>query len=298
MILTVTLNPAIDRTLDAPGFQVGGHVRARLKALLPAGKGNNVARGIARLGGEATACGFIGRGERQMFASSLEADGVQTAFCSVDGVTRTNTTVLDPQRRTTTHLRERGFGVTAADRRALRSTLLGLLAVRSGATVVFAGSLPPGFEPERLAELITSCSEAGAHIVVDSSGAALRAAAETGLVEALKPNLLELGQLLDEDIPAGRAVEAAGRLLEHAKAILLTLGAHGAYLVTEQFTIGRRCPLADEELRNNVGCGDAFLAGWLRGEQFSAGDLAAGEQQATRALNWAVAAGAATAQFS
>ena len=98
MIVTVTLNPAVDKALEVPGFAVGAHARALVKSLLPAGKGVNVARGVARLGGRAEATGFIGRNEERMFVESLAQEGVPAEFCAVSGLTRTNTTTPRPRR--------------------------------------------------------------------------------------------------------------------------------------------------------------------------------------------------------
>ncbi len=287
MIVAVTLNPAIDKALEVPGFEVGAHARARVRSVLPAGKGNNVARGVARLGGQAGAAGFVGRGELAVFERSLSAEGVWTHLHPVDGTTRTNTTILDPEARTTTHLREEGFTVSAQELEALRGVLLDWLQEAPGAAVVFAGSLPPGCGPEDLAELIASIGEVGAKVVVDASGTALRAAVGGGHVGTVKPNLTELGQLVGRQVTPEEAPGAARKLLERVQTVLVTLGARGAYVVQENVTVSLRCPLSEEELANTVGCGDAFLAGWLRAIELTDGPA--------EALRWAVAAGAASA---
>jgi 1-phosphofructokinase len=287
MILSVTLNPAVDKALEVPGFHVGAHARARVMSVLAAGKGVNVARGLARLGGTAVAAGFVGRDEERVFAGSLAEDGIRAEFTAVAGRTRTNTTILDPDARTTTHLREWGFEVSAADLSAIRTRLQELLSRGDADTVVFAGSLPQGMEPGHFASLIEACADRDARVVVDTNGPALEAAVATGAVDTLKPNLLELGQVLGRDVPAGEGPQAAAELLDRVKTVLLTLGEQGAWLVREGAAVGRACPLAGGELRNTVGCGDAFLAGWLHGEQVS--------DDPADALCWAVAAGAASA---
>jgi 1-phosphofructokinase len=287
MILTVTLNPAIDKALEVPDFRVGTHARAVVRSLLPAGKGNNVARGAARLGGRAVASGFIGREEEGLFARSLAEDEVESRFQTVEGRTRTNTTVLDPEAHTTTHLREEGFEVAEDDSAGLTDVLLNWIAEHPGAPVVFAGSLPRGMEPEHFAAMLVACADAAADILVDTNGPALRAAFESGAVTALKPNLDELGELTGQTVPRDRAVEVGQSLTDRVPTVLLTLGADGAYLLREDAATGRRCPLQRDEVRNTVGCGDAFLAGWLRG-----GEMAADPDER---LEWAVAAGAASA---
>jgi 1-phosphofructokinase len=287
MILTVTLNPAVDKALEVPGFEVGAHARAQVRSLLPAGKGVNVARGVARLGGQAQASGFIGRNEERMFLDSLAEEGVEAEFCVVSGRTRTNTTILDPQARTTTHLRERGFRVTEDDVAGIGALLERRLEAWPEATVVFAGSLPDGLAPEAFADLLESCAGRGAQVVVDTNGPALRAAVESGAVGTIKPNLEELAECLGRRVERAEAPDAARGLLGRVGTVLLTLGEEGAYVVTEREAVGRRCPLKEGELGNTVGCGDAFLAGWLRGREL--GGSPAGS------LCWAVAAGAASA---
>jgi 1-phosphofructokinase len=287
MILTVTLNPAVDKVLEVPAFAVGAHARAAVKSLLPAGKGVNVARGIARLGGEARATGLIGRNEQRMFAESLAEEGVEAEFWPVAGLTRTNTTILDPDAHTTTHLRERGFRVGAEDVAAIGTLLERRLSEWPGATVVFAGSLPDGLSSDAFAGLVRSCAGRGAEVVVDTNGPALRAAVESRAVSTVKPNLEELAECVGRPVQRRDALDAARELLGCVTTVLLTLGEEGAYLVTRAGATGRRCPLGPGELGNTVGCGDAFLAGWLRGRQISSGPC--------EALSWAVAAGAASA---
>ncbi len=287
MIITVTLNPAIDKALRVPGFAVGEHAKAEVLSLLPAGKGVNVARGLARLGSAALATGFVGRNEEGMFAESLAKEGAQARFCRVSGRTRTNTTILDPDARATTHLREPGFRVQPDDVGALRSLLTGLLDEHPDAPVVFAGSLPEGVGQGGFAALLRLCAGQGARVVVDTSGPALRAAVRSGAVSTIKPNLLELGECLGREVPQEKAVQGAQQLLASVQVVLLTLGEQGAYLVHREGELGRHCPLEPGELANVVGCGDAFLAGWLHGLDRNA--------PLEQALQWAVASGAASA---
>ena len=292
MIITVTLNPTIDKALEAPGFRVGQHARVRLAALLPAGKGVNVARGVALLGGEAVACGLVGRGEESTYRDSLERDGVACAFTPVEGVTRSNTTILDPVGGTTTHLREEGFQVGPDDVARLRARLAGVIAGcqmgGEGAVVVFAGSLPPGLRIDDWVALLEQCREAGSSVVVDTSGDALRSAVDSGSADTVKPNLTELGQCLGAEVGRAEAPGRAGELLTKVRTVLLTLGEEGAYAVRRDGSEGAACRLAADEVRNTVGCGDAFLAGWLHGFR-TTGD-------ASQALRWAVATGAASAR--
>jgi len=291
MVVTVTLNPAMDRTLEVPDFEVGQHRRARLVALVPAGKGVNVARGLARLGAPAVACVLVGQAEEALYRESLEVVGLQCALCPVSGSTRTSTTVLDPVRHTTTHLTEAGFTVGAADLARLRAALRGVIVRHrddpAGVVVAFCGGLPTGLGLGDWISLLAVSREAGATVVVDTSGEALRAAVKSGAVSAIKPNLLELGECLGEQVQLKEAPARAAELLDQVETVLLTLGAQGAYAVRRDGSVGMACRIQPAQVRNTVGCGDAFLAGWLYGWSRS-GDVG-------DALRWAVATGAASA---
>ncbi|MCK4376526.1 MAG: hypothetical protein KAX19_14415, partial [Candidatus Brocadiae bacterium] len=134
---------------------------------------------------------------------------------------------------------------------------------------------------------IRACAQTGARVVVETNGPALCAALESGAVDTLKPNLLELGECLGRPVGRSEALDAAGELLDRVRTVLLTLGAEGAFLVRRGTAVGRRCAVDRSRVRNTVGCGDAFLAGWLYGELVCA--------EPADALRWAVAAGAASA---
>jgi len=289
MIITVTLNPTIDKTLEAPDFHVGGHLQAKVRELLVGGKGINVAIGLARLGSPVAACALVGRNELEFFRKTLKKCRVKPCLCRVEGVTRTNTTVLDPVNRTATHLRERGFEVGAGEVAAVRSTLERTLSSHGAPEhdrVVFAGSLPPGVKNEDFVGLIGVCAGAGARVVVDTNGDPLRAAVDSGDVHTVKPNLEELGHCVGDRVPRAEAAERAAELLDRVSTVLVTLGAEGAYVIARGLRLGMKCPLLSSEVRSAVGAGDAFLAGWLHGLE---GGCDEGE-----ALRWAVAAGAAS----
>lgn len=287
-IITVTLNPAVDKALRVPGFRVGNHARAEPISLQPGGKGVNVARGVSRLGGRAGAFVLVGARERHIFAERLAEEGVEARFRTVQGMTRFNTTIVDPEEHTTTHLREPGFDVAAEDLSALRDALIAWLAdAPAPAAVVFAGSIPPGMDADDFAGMLGACAEAGARVIVDTNGPALRAAVESGAADAVKPNLEELSECLGRPVSRQDAAAEAAALLDRVDTVLLTLGREGAYLVDRDGVIGRCCPVDDSRVRNTVGCGDAFLAGWLYGRQRGDGPA--------ESLSWAVAAGAASA---
>lgn len=288
MIITVTLNPALDKTLEVAAFKVGQHARATRTGLLPAGKGINVARGVQRLGVSCVATGLVGKNEMPLFAEQLSRDKVHANLCTVDGLTRTNTTILDPEEGTTTHLREQGFQVVPEDLQKLKTVLSEELNRPKGSVwISFCGSLPPGISLDEFVELIRICAT-DASVIVDTSGPALRASIDSGVVNTVKPNIAELGEYFELELQVEDAVEKCRELLSLVPTVLLTAGAEGAYLVREGETLGVSCNLPADDVKNTVGTGDAFLAGW-----FSA--LESGSE-GRAALFRAVAAGAAAAR--
>jgi 1-phosphofructokinase len=289
MIITVTLNPAVDKVLTSDDFAAGEHCRVEVQSITAAGKGINVARGIARLGGVAGACALVGRDEHRLFHQSLHRDSIESRFVMLEDRTRVNTTILDPKNRTTTHLREPGFEVTPEDLAELCHKLADWLPELPEETpVVFAGSLPPGVTTADFGAVIEAVAGSGARIIVDTNGLALRAAIETGALETVKPNLEELSECLGRELAPRECRPAARRLLGRVGTVLITMGADGAWMLREDEEYGWKCSLETRELQNTVGCGDAFLAGWLYAREQGA--------NLHDSLRWAVAAGAAGAR--
>ena len=261
MIITVTLNPSFDKTLEVLDFAPGRTLKARTLRRQPAGKGVNVSRCIAALGGQSIATGFLGDAEIAAYKRSFHgaAGRASVQFVSVPGDTRQNVTIRDPEHGTETHLREQGFTVGQADLYALHRKLDELL--KPGDVAVFAGSLPPGMHPEHLAELVRRCTAAGCRVAADTSGPALAHAVSAGVWLA-KPNREELQELVAEPVDSDDAIKhAARRLLDRVEILLVTLGAHGAFCFARD--AAWRGVVAVENVRNSVGAGDAFLAGFI-----------------------------------
>ena len=266
MIITVTLNPTIDKTLEIPGFAPGRTLKARTIRRQPAGKGVNVSRVLAALGVPSVATGILGDAELPAYRRSFEAPPpggrrvaeVRLEFVTIPSDTRQNTTILDPGGGPETHVREEGFAVGAAEIDAFGRKLRKL--ARPGDLVVFAGSLPPGATPEHLAGLVRSSSEAGCGTAVDTSGAALAAAVEAGCTIA-KPNLEELGELTGGHIESAADAARAAESLRGKIVLLVTMGAEGACCFAAGDSLRGKVEL--EGAVNTVGAGDAFLAGFL-----------------------------------
>ena len=259
MIITVTCNPSFDKTLEVPCFAPGRTLKARTLHRQPAGKGVNVSRCIAALGGRSAATGFLGRAEIPIYAGSFEQSRAVVDFVPVAGDTRQNVTIRDPERNAETHLREEGFSVAPADVAALERKLSELAA--PGDVVIFSGSLPPGMQPADLARLVRLCAGAGCSVAVDSSGPALAEAVQPGVWLA-KPNRDELEELVSRAVQSDEDVRrAAAELRETVEILLVTLGDDGAICFANDRAW--KAAVKVDVVRNSVGTGDAFLAGFI-----------------------------------
>ncbi|WP_306231350.1 1-phosphofructokinase family hexose kinase [Agrococcus beijingensis] len=291
MIVTLTLNPSIDRTVEltAPLQRSAVQRTAAPAVEVAAGKGVNVARVLAAAGVDARA--IVMSRPDDPFARLLAGDGVDAVCVPVDAPVRTNLALTEPD-GTTTKVNEPGAPLSD------RAVAAMLDAVREHARaadwLVIAGSLPVGARPEIIVDAVRVAREANpaVRIAIDSSGAPLAAAVAHGRIDLAKPNDEELEELLG--LPGGTidgedaAADAARALVRYGvAAVLLTLGGDGAILADGDGTLRALAP--PTEVRSTVGAGDASLAGWLIAH--ARGDDAAGR------LRQAVAHGSAAASM-
>jgi 1-phosphofructokinase len=211
MIATVTLNPAVDKTVVVPDFAAGKMNRARVERIDPGSKGTNVAKTPRQVGCPVVAFGFIAGLNGQFLRRSLDEPGIPHDLIDVPGETRVNLKIEDPVRRRETESNEPGFPVTR-ERLEEMEQRVKEYAARADAAV-FSGSLPPGAGSGTCARLIDLASRRGARTVLDTTGAALaeRIGAQLDLV---KLNRAEAGELPgDASGPAGApgSVRAMGR---------------------------------------------------------------------------------------
>ena len=160
MIYTVTLNPALDKTVEIPGMALDTVNRITEMRTDPGGKGINVSKVIAKLGGESCAVGILGGGSGKMLEKLLEGEPFATRFRFVEGQTRTNLKIIDREGHTNTDINEPGLTVTDADLDALLNDLLA--EVHAGDIVVLAGSLPKGAPQDTYRRWTATCKKAGA----------------------------------------------------------------------------------------------------------------------------------------
>jgi 1-phosphofructokinase/tagatose 6-phosphate kinase len=263
MIITVTLNAALDKTLEVPNFRPGRRHRTVDQTTMPGGKGVNIARAIKRLGQPVIATGLAGGATGTRIVEGLTDESILNAFVRIREESRTNTAVLDPTNGMHTEINERGPSVSAQELDLFREKLLYLA---QGASIcVFAGSLPRGLEPDVYTTLIREVKKLGVTTVVDTDGEPLRLAVRAE-PDVMSPNELEAEELVghefnDVDDRANAVAEI--RRLGASEAIMTV--ADGCYAHVQDGGTAElyRLRVEEQEARSTVGSGDAFLAGYV-----------------------------------
>jgi 1-phosphofructokinase len=279
MIVTVTLNPSLDRAMEIGTLSRGEVLRATNTHLDPGGKGVNVSRALLANGVASTAVVPCGGEEGAQLVRMLEAEGVAMIAVPIAGHTRSNITLAEPD-GTVTKINEVGPELAPAEFAAVTEAVLA--AARTADWVVLCGSLPPGASVEAFGDLCARLVAAGVRLAVDTSGPALGVAAAAGAA-LVKPNREELAEAAGSELRTlGDVVDAANRLRKAgAGAVLASLGADGAVLIEDAGVVAGKSPVSTP--RSTVGAGDSLLAGFL-----SAG--ASGEAALAEGLAWGAAA--------
>ena len=261
-IVTVSLNPAIDRTIEVEHLTIGAHQRGREIRRTPGGKGVNVSRTLSTLGLRNVATGFLGDQNRAELAPLFDKTHVLDEFFTLPGRTRENVTLADRASRQETHIRDRGLEVPPAALDRLTKKLA-MLAGDQG-LVIFSGSLPPGVGPADFARLVDACIAAGARVAVDTSGPALRAVADRPLW-LVKPNAAELADLVGRELhDMPQRIHAAKELNQTIHTVLLTCGARGAVLFAPGIALHAMVDVPPPlRVANTVGCGDVLLGAFV-----------------------------------
>ncbi|WP_019853817.1 1-phosphofructokinase [Actinopolyspora mortivallis] len=259
MIVTVTPNPSLDRSVPLDRLERGAVHRAERALLEPGGKGVNVARALAAADHDAVALLPVGGSEGDRLAELLAPEAVSVVAVPVEAATRTNLTLLEPD-GTTTKVNEPGSALSAVELEELRDRLEELAA--RAEWVVACGSLPAGCPEGTYAPLVRTARNAGARVAVDTSGVPLREACRQR-PDLLAPNLPELSGLVGRELSGPEQTVAAAReVCELGVAtVLVTLGEAGAVLVDSRGCWHATSPA--RRVRSTVGAGDATLAGFL-----------------------------------
>jgi 1-phosphofructokinase family hexose kinase len=274
MIITVTLNAALDKTLEVPNFTPGRRHRTVDQTTMPGGKGVNVARALKRLGQPVIATGFAGGATGSRIVQALNDEAILNLFTRIREESRTNTAVLDPTTNEHTEINERGPSISPQELELFRDKLLYL--AKGASMCVFAGSLPRGVDADVYAGLIREVKRLGVTTIVDTDGEPLRLAVRAE-PDVICPNELEAEELVGHEFndPDDRASSVAEMSRLGAREVIMTVpdGCYAQVL---------------EEARSSIGSGDAFLAGYVAARY--------GGRAAVDCLRYGVACGAESIQ--
>jgi 1-phosphofructokinase len=261
MIVTLTLNPSLDRTLEVDELRRGSVLRAQAARLDPGGKGVNVTRALLANGVASVAVIPCGGSVGDRLAGLLAAESVRCVTVPIAGSTRSNIALVEPD-GTVTKVNEPGPTLTGAEFDEVAAAVL--RSAGAADWVVMCGSLPPDVAVDVYAKLARQFAAAGIRVAVDTSGPALLTALAAG-PDLVKPNREELAEAIGSPLGSlGEVIEAAQTLRGlGAATVLASLGADGAVLVDADGATLARGPAI--EPRSAVGAGDALLAGFLAG---------------------------------
>jgi 1-phosphofructokinase family hexose kinase len=263
MIITVTLNAAIDKSLSVPNFRLGRRHRTVEQRTMAGGKGVNIARALKALGQPVIATGMAGGATGTRIVEQLTEESILNDFVRIREESRTNTSVLDPTDGQQTEVNERGPAVSEHEVQLFRDKLLYL--ARGAAIVVFAGSIPRGVDADIYATLIRELQRTGVTTVIDADGDPLHQSVRAE-PDVVSPNVLEAEELVghefNDDVERSLAVREIVALGAREAIMTLPDGCFAQVLIDGQPCLRR----ARVELREPVakrGSGDAFLAGYV-----------------------------------
>ena len=265
MILTVTLNAAIDRTVAVPNFRLGRRHRAVESRTVAGGKGINVARALSLLGRPVIATGFAGGPTGARVLEQLSEESVLTDFTRIAGETRINLAVIDPTSGEQTEINERGPAVSREEVEAF-SERIGYLA--GGAKIcVLAGTLPPGAGDDLYARLVKDLRARGIVVILDAEGEAMMAGLRAG-ASVVTPNEREAEELVGQEFAdRGDLAQGLSELVRLGAGEAAITRPDGCVAVVGEGPERRFLEVRTEPLDpvSTVGSGDAFLAGYVAG---------------------------------
>jgi 1-phosphofructokinase family hexose kinase len=266
-IITIGLTPCWDFTVTGKNLDWGRHKIIDSADSRPAGKALNINRALAWMQCKSIASGLWGKTDYDSMNKEMSSlkKFIGLKLIPAQGLTRTNVTILDTAVKKEMHLRSVSSLATKASLKKLNTALKKI--VTRNSICVFAGSMPDKSLAGETGQLIKTCAETGAQVIVDTSGPALKKLTESGYVSMVTPNVEELRDLLRSNIPdTPTALAKAGRVLfRNVNAALISRGKNGALLVTMDGIWAGKAVLKGRKIISTVGCGDYLLAGYLYG---------------------------------
>lgn len=257
MIITVTMNPAIDKTVEIDRLVAGGLNRIRKVEYDAGGKGINVSKTIHELGGKSIAVGFLGGNAGKTIEAVLKEKEISCDFVYVDGETRTNTKVFE-ESGAVTELNEPGPVISEEKMEELLKKLSGY--AKEDTLFVLSGSIPKGVDKGIYGKIIELAHEKGAKVLLDADGE-LFCKALPAVPDIIKPNRVELEEYAGLDYRASKEElkKLAGDFLNQGiKTAAVSMGKSGAMFLWDGYTA--ECPALSVKAHSTVGAGDAMVA--------------------------------------
>ncbi|MCX5773170.1 MAG: 1-phosphofructokinase [Fusobacteria bacterium] len=257
MITTITLNPAVDKTLTTHKFIPGelnivSHSREDV-----GGKGLNVSKMLKNFGMDSRATGFIAGTRGMKIVYDLEKNGIQNYFVEIDGETRTNVKIVDETSKLITELNEIGPTPSEEDIK----NLIEILKKSPNSIHIISGSIPKGVSPKIYFELVSLLKSQSKFVILDSSGPAFDEGIK-GLPNIIKPNLYELQRHFDVEIDTNDDEEIIfyGRKLiqKGIELVVISNREKGSYFIDKNFAL--KVEGLNVEVQSTVGAGDAMVA--------------------------------------
>ena len=257
MITTITLNPAVDKTIEINNFNVGNVNRVTSVILDAGGKGINVSKVIKNLGGKSCATGILSGKSGQFIKNYLDDKKIMNDFIFSKGETRTNTKVVDPINHTNTDINEAGPEASLKDLTELSNKVFGNIS--SEDIIILSGSVPSNVDKKIYGNWITIAKEKGARTILDADGELLKYGVLSGPY-LIKPNIDELEGMFNKKINGiPQIVEIAKKLLDYGIIIVaVSLGGEGAIFVNKECAIYASGLKVD--VKSTVGAGDSMVA--------------------------------------
>ena len=261
MIITVTLNAAVDKTYTVENYTIDRVHRPSAERSVAGGKGINVARVLNTLGQSVVATGFIGGYNGGLITTSLRSEGIDYDFVETKGESRICIAVVDPEKRTQTEVNENGPQIELHEVEAMHAKIESLLK-RGASHLILSGSAPPGVPSNFYSRAIRSAKAAGVLTVLDSSGEHLK----EGIAAApymLKPNVSELSAYVERELYTVEEIFEAAREFSKlgVKIVVVSMGRAGA-LATDGTNAWQTTP-PEIEFASAVGSGDSLVAAFI-----------------------------------
>lgn len=255
-VITITMNPCIDKTVLVDQFHLYGLNRIHHARLDPGGKGINVAKVLKNFHTEVTVSGLIAGEQGSLLLKQLKQAEIRADFMEIGGETRTNLKIVDESVNKTTEVNEPGFLVSESDLQKFFKKFEAFLG--QAAIIILAGSLPPGVPDDFYAQCITLSKKSGTKILLDADGPAF-AKGLTTVPYAVKPNIHELEAYFQTRFESHEQVaEAAKRLLDTGiEIVIVSMGADGAIVADRQEIY--KTDTWDIPVKSTVGAGDSMV---------------------------------------